>query len=184
MEGTHMILDRLQTFSGGLGGATSPLDAPTTGTQAAPNVLDYGILSGIPSSASGGGARDMGIGDKPALKLSAVVAVAFLGGTSLQLELAGAPDNGSGGEGSYTVMWLGPAVTLANLDQGQNLGDIDLPRPVPGQVLPRFLRLRYITVGTFTAGQIETQFVLDRDDQIVGPDGQYSGYPAGINVAN
>lgn len=179
-----MILDILQTFSGGLGGATSPADAPTTGTQAAPNVLDYGILSGIPSSANGGGARDMGVGDKPALKLSVVVTEAFAGGTSLQLELAGAPDDGSGGEGSYTVMWLGPAVVEANLDVGQQLGNIDLPRPVPGQPMPRFLRLRYITVGTHTDGQIQAQFVLDRDDQILGTDGQYSGYPAGINVAN
>lgn len=179
-----MIIDRLQTFSGGLGGATSPADAPTTGTQAAPNVLDYGILSGIPSSANGGGARDMGVGDKPALKLSAVVTTAFAGGTSLQLELAGAPDDGSGGEGSYTVMWLGPAVVEADLDEGQQLGNIDLPRPVPGQAMPRFLRLRYITVGTHTAGQIQASWVLDRDDQILGTGGAYSGYPAGINVAN
>lgn len=179
-----MILDRLQTFSGGLGGATSPNDAPTTGTQEAPNILDYGILSGIPSSANGGGARDMGVGDDPALKLSVVVTTAFVGGTSLQLQLSGAPDDGSGGDGSYTIMWTGPAVVLANLDAGQQLGNIDLPRPVPGQAMPRFLKLEYITVGTHTAGQVQASWVLDRDDQILGTDGAYSGYPAGINVAN
>jgi len=46
------------------------------------------------------------------------------------------------------------------------------------------LRLRYITVGTHTAGALEAQIVLDRDDQVVGDTGLYSGYPAGLTVAN
>ena len=40
-------------------------DAPTTGTQAASNIIDLGVTSGIPSSANGGGARDIGVGDDP-----------------------------------------------------------------------------------------------------------------------
>ncbi len=179
-----MILDNLLTFSGGLGGAAANLDSPTTGTQVASNIIDLGVISGIPSSALGGGARDIGVGDDPTMKLSALVTTAFASGTSLQLELSGAPDNGSGLPGSYTIMWLSAAVVEATLVAGMQLANIDVPRPAAGQVVPRFLRLRYITVGTHTAGALEAQIVLDRDDQIVGPTGLYSNYPAGITVAN
>jgi hypothetical protein len=179
-----MILDALLTFSGGLGGAAGYADSPTTGTQNSSNVIDLGIIDGIPTSANGGGARDLGIGDNPALELSAIVTIAFSGGTSLQLELQGAPDNGSGAPGSYTTMWQGEAVTTANLDAGQQLANITVPRPVPGQAMPRFLRMRYVTVGTHAAGALIAQIVLDRDDQPVGTDGNYSGYPAGITIAN
>lgn len=179
-----MILDKLLTFSGGLANTTDNLDSPTTGTQVASNIIDLGVTSGVPSSANGGGARDIGTGDDPSLKLSAIITTAFASGTSLQLELSGAPDNGSGLPGSYTVMWLGPAVIEANLLAGMQLANIDVPRPAPVQPLPRFLRLRYITVGTHTAGALEAQIVIDRDDQVVGITGLYSGYPAGLTVAN
>lgn len=179
-----MILDNLLTFSGGLGGATVPADSPTTGTQVASNILDLGVNSGVPSSANGGGARDIGAGDDPAMELSIIVTTAFASGTSLQFELSGAPDNGSGAPGSYTVMWLSSAIAEASLVAGMQCANITVPRPAPGQALPRFLRLRYITVGTHTAGAVQAQIVLDRDDQIVGTTGAYSGYPAGITVAN
>jgi hypothetical protein len=179
-----MILDKLLTFSGGLGGAAGIGDSPTTGTQIATNILDLGLIDAIPSSANGGGARDLGIGDDPALELSVVVTTAFASGTSLQLVLAGAPDNGSGAPGTYTTMWTSAAIVTADLDAGQQLANITLPRTVPGQALPRFLRLSYVTVGTHTAGVVVSQIVLDRDDQILGTNGAYSGYPAGITVAN
>lgn len=185
-----MILDGLLTFTGTSNGATGGItsgaqtDSPTTGTQIASNVLDLGVTSGVPTSANGGGARDLGIGDDRALKLSAVCTVAFTVGTSLQLELDGAPDNGSGAAGAYTVMWQSQAIAEANLTAGAQLANIDWPRLVPGQPLPRFLRLRFITVGSHSTGAIECQFVLDLDQQIVGVTGLYSGYPAGITVAN
>ena len=185
-----MILDGLLTFTGTSNGATGGItsgaqtDSPTTGTQIASNILDLGVASGVPSSANGGGARDIGVGDDPSLKLSAICPVAFTGGTSLQLELDGAPDNGSGAPGSYTIMWQSQAIVEATLVAGQQLANIDVPRVVPGQPIPRFLRLRFISVGTHSAGTIEAQIVLDRDDQIIGTTGAYSGYPAGIVVAN
>lgn len=186
-----MILDNLLTFTGTSNGATGGItsgaqtDAPTTGTQVASNIIDLGVISGVPSSANGGGARDIGVGDDPMLKLSAIVTTTFTGGTSLQLELDGAPDNGSGAPGTYTPMWIAPAAVVeASLLAGTQLANIDVPRPVPGQPLPRYLRLRFISVGTHTAGQVEAQIVIDRDDQIVGVTGAYSGYPAGVTVAN
>ena len=83
-----MILDNLLTFTGTSNGATGGItsgaqtDAPTTGTQAASNIIDLGV-SGLPASASGGGARDIGVGDDPSLKLSAIVIATFTVGTSL-----------------------------------------------------------------------------------------------------
>jgi hypothetical protein len=184
-----MILDGLLTFTGTSNGATGGItfgpqtDAPTTGTQAASNILDIGI-AGLPTSARGGGARDLGVGDDPSLKLSAIATVAFAGGTSLQLQLQGAPDNGSGAPGTYTTMWTSGAIAEANLTAGPQLANIDVPRIVPGQPLPRYFKLNFISVGTHTSGAIEAQIVLDRDDQIVGPTGLYSGYAAGITIAN
>lgn len=184
-----MILDRLLTFTGTSSGATGGItsgaqtDAPTTGTQAASNVIDIGI-AGLPVSASGGGARDLGIGDDLSLKLLAVVTTAFTGGTSVQLQLQGAPDNGSGSPGSYTTMWTGPVVAEAALTAGAQLANIDLPRPVPGQALPRFYLLNFISVGTHSASGVEATIVLDRFDQITSAAGYLSGYPAGITIAN
>lgn len=184
-----MILDALLTFTGTINGATgapadgSTTDAPTTGTQVASNIVDLGLV-GLPLFASGGGARDIGIGDKPSMKLSAIVTTAFASGTSLQLELDGAPDNGSGIPGTYTAMWTSQAFLEAALIVGCQLANIDVPRVLFEQVLPRFLRLRYITVGTHTAGDVEAQIVIDRIDQIIGTTGAMSGYPAGVTVAN
>jgi len=185
-----MILDALLLFTGTSNGASGGItsgantDAPTTGTQVASNIVDLGIDDGIPSSANGGGARDIGIGDNPALELLVQVATAFVGGTSLQVSLAGAPDDGSGGQGSYTTMWTSPAVVLDSLDVGAQLANITVPRVIPDQPLPRFLRLSFITVGTHTAGAVTGVIVLDRMDQIQGTGGALSGYQAGINVAN
>lgn len=184
-----MILDGLLTFTGTSQGATAGItagaqtDSPTTGTQQASNILDLGIKGGIPTSANGGGARDIGIDDD--VKLSIIVTTAFGGGTSLACSLLGAPDNGSGAPGSTTVMWTSPAAVVeANLIQGAQLANVNVPRVVWEQVLPRFLILSFVSVGTHTSGAVEAQIVLDRDDQIIGPTGLQSGYPAGINVAN
>ena len=184
-----MILDGLLTFTGTSNGATGGItagaqtDLPTTGTQAASNIIDLG-LAGIPSYANGGGARDIGVGDDPSLKLSAIVVTAITGGTSLQLQLQGAPDNGSGAPGSYTTMWTSAAIAEASLVAGAQLANIDVPRVVFGQALPRFLKLNFISVGTHSAGAIECQIVLNLDNQVVGTGGVYSGYPAGLVVAN
>jgi hypothetical protein len=176
-----MILDGLLTFTGTSNGATGGItsgaqtDAPTTGTQVASNIGDLGVASGVPSSANSGGARDIGVGDDPSLKLNAIITTVFAGGTSLQLELDGAPDNGSGAPGTYTIMWQSQAIVEASLTAGTQIANIDVPRTVPGQVPPRFLRLRFITVGTHTGGAIEANIVIDRDDQILGSGGAYSG---------
>jgi hypothetical protein len=184
-----MILDNLLTFTGTSNGASAGItagsytDLPTTGTQSASNIIDLGV-SGLPSSANGGGARDIGVGDDPAMKLSVIVTTAVTGGTNLYLTLSGAPDDGSGGIGSYTIMWTSPTYLEAALVAGAQLANVDVPRVISGQVIPRFLKLAFVSTGTHSAGAIQGQIVLDRDDQITGTAGVYSGYPAGINIAN
>ena len=185
-----MILDGLLTFTGTSNGATGGIssgaqtDLPTTGTQDASNIIDLGVTLGIPTSANGGGARDMGIGDYPAMKLSAIVIAAFTASSTIQVQLSGAPDNGSGGQGSYTVMWT-QATAVTSAVAGFQLCNVDLPRVVFEQVLPRFLKFTFIGGGTTNAaGTVEANIVLDLDQQIIGTTGAMSGYPAGINVAN
>ena len=188
------IIDGLLLFTGTSNGATGTIadglytDAPTTGTQNSSNVIDIG-LNGIPNSANGGGARDLGIGDNPSLKLQCYVETAFTGGTSLQLVLYAAVDNGSGAPSSYHSLWAGQVFAEAALIAGAQLANIDLPR-VPfewgGQApgLPRFFLLDYVSVGTHSGGDLAAAIVMDREDQIIGLTGAMSGYQAGINVAN
>lgn len=184
-----MILDSLWLFTGGTGGVGNgdgTTDTPTgAGTTNSSNIVDVGVLSGLPASAvNGGGARDIGIGDDPAMKLLVQVTVAWTGGTSLQVGVQGAPDAGSNTPGSYTTYALGPAVATASLIVGARLLDIDMPRPAPGAALPRYYRLTYIAVGAIASGKIEGLLVLDRMDQPEQSNAVMGGYPAGITVAN
>lgn len=178
-----MILDALLQFDNAVSLAIA------AGTQPSTNVIDLGITSGIPSSANGGGARDIGIGDDPALKFVVQVATTFTSGGAgtLSVALQGAVDNGSGAPAAFSTWWVSPAYALAVLNAGSRLFDMDMPRPPDGIAIPRYLRLLY-TVGaaTMTAGAISAYLVLDRDDQVYqGTDNSIlGGYPAGINIAN
>lgn len=167
-----MILDSLLTFT-----ASSVGDSPTTGTQNSTNVLNLGLTN----PQAGGTTRDIGIGDKPALKLLVQVITAFASGTSLQLALQGSTDNAS-----FSNFWLSPAYAEATLVAGARLYDMDMPRPPAGIAVPQYLRMSYITVGTHTAGALYAGIVLDRDDQMYQSTGNATlgGYPAGITVAN
>ena len=183
-----MILDSLWLFtggSGGIGNSDGTTDSPTTGTQASSNVVDVGMLGGLPVSAvGGGGGRDLGIGDDPAMKLLVQVTVAFVGGTSIACAIQGAPDAGANTPGTYVTYATGPVVALASLIAGARLFDTDLPRPAPGSVPPRYYRLAFVGVGTMTAGKVEGILVLDRMDQVETTNAVMSGYPAGITIAN
>jgi hypothetical protein len=186
-----MILDNLLMFSGTSNGTTGGIasgpqtDAPTTGAQNSTNVIDLHLV-GIPVLANLQGARDMGIGDDPALKLLVVVTTAFAGGTSLQIALQGAPDNGAGAPGTFVNWWLSPVYTEAQLTVGTRLYDMDMPRPPAGIQVPRFLRMGYINAGTHTGGAVEACIVLDRHDQMYNATNNaiHGGYPAGIVITN
>jgi hypothetical protein len=180
-----MILDRLTTFTG-----TPPsfVDAVTT-TADATNIIDLGLV-GLPSFAQGGGARDIAIGDDPMLKLLIEVTTAFnTSANTLTCSLSGAPDNGSGVPGAFTTMWTGPAVAgSAMTTAGVYLANVDVPRPIPGQPMPRFLKVTFTCSGALAAGSVYAGIVIDRFDQVVGqiPGGgtALGGYVPGITVPN
>lgn len=180
-----MILDALLQFDNAVSFA-----GVAVGTQVSTNIIDLGINSGIPSSANGGGARDIGIGDNPAMKLLVQVITAFTSGgaATLQVTLQGAIDNGAGAPAAFSNWWSSPAYALATVaGAGSRLMNMDMPRPPDGIAVPRFLQLLY-TIGTaqFTAGTISSFIVLDRDDQMYNSTANevIGGYPPGIAIAN
>lgn len=156
-----MIIDGALQFTGAAGAVNT--DSPTTGTQQSTNIID--LVN----------ARDMGIGDDPALKLLCVITTAFAGGTSLQVQFQGAPNSG-GSPGTWTTYVETTALAEADLTAGRYILPMDIPRPPPGIAMPRFYRLQYVTVGTHTGGAIYAAIILDRQD--------YPIYPAGITISN
>ena len=188
-----MIIDGLLLFTGNSNGATATIassayaDLPTTGTQRSSNIVDIGITNGLPASAAGGGgARDLGIGDDPALKLVVRNLTAWSATCTCQIVLEGAPDAGSNTPGSYTQMWASAVIANAQLAlAGIDLANVDLPRLAPGQSLPRFYRLSFITAAASNSlGTVEAMIVIDQDNPIVSSTGYQSGYQAGVTVAN
>ena len=170
-----MILDKLYEFD------PNPTSvAIAVGTQASTNVIDLHGAGLIPVLANLQGARDMGIGDNPALKINVQVVTAFTSGGAgtLSVALQGAPDNGSGAPGAYTTWFVSPVYALATVAViGANLLPMDMPRPPAGIGLPRFVRLLYTVAGaTMTAGSVAAHLVVDRQD--------YVTYPAGLVISN
>jgi hypothetical protein len=180
-----MILDALLQFS------NAQSVAAVVSTINSTNDIDLGMgqvgNQQIPTFAAGGGARDIGIGDDPALKLLVLITTTVTSGgaATLQVGLQGAPDSGTGTEGAFTTWWTSPAYALATLIAGARLFDMDMPRPPAGIAIPRFLRLIYIIGGaTTTAGNVSSYIVLDRHDIPEQSNAVLGGYPAGINIAN
>jgi hypothetical protein len=178
------ILDGFLCFS-----STPPGDLPTAiASNNSSNVIDL-HMAGIPVLANLQGARDMGIGDDPALKLLVQVTATFTSGGALTLSVAlqGATDNGAGAPAAFSTWWASPVYALATLVTGARLLDMDMPRPPAGIAIPRFLRMQYIIAGAVgTAGSVFAAIVLDRHDQAYQStsNATLGGYPAGINVAN
>ena len=184
-----MILDGLLAFTSLAGGGTGIGDSPLgIGTVSSSNILDL-HMAGIPVLANLQGARDIGIGDDPSLKLLVQVTTAFTsaGAPTLQIAFQGATDNGAGAPNAFSTWWSSPVYALATLSVGGRLMDMDVPRPPDGVAIPRFLQLSYITAtAVFTAGVIKAFIVIDRHDQMYQSTNNaiLGGYPPGIAIAN
>ena len=168
-----MILDALYQFD------QNPTSvAIAAGTQASTNVISLRAAGQIPVLANLQGARDMGIGDNPAIKISVNVVVSFASAGStgtISVSFQGAPDNGSGAPGAFTTYYTTPAYVIPAV--GASLMDMDVPRPPAGVGMPAYYRLLYtVAVQTMSAGSVASYLVLDRTD--------YIAYPAGLVVAN
>jgi len=178
-----MILDAFLQFTAAAG------DTPTAiATNASTNILDL-HMTGIPVLANLQGARDMGIGDKPALKMVAWVTTTFTSGGAgtLQAILQGATDNGAGAPNAFVSWWSSPAYALATLAAGAKLYEMDMPRPPAGVAIPRFLQMAWtIATAVMTGGAIKSWIVLDREDPMYQGTNNVirGGYPAGITIAN
>jgi len=125
-------------------------------------------------------ARDMGVGDDPALDVVVQVGSALLsaGATTLTIQVQGSTDNVT-----YTTYAQSDAIPKANLTAGAKFS-IDMPRMPPHAAgRPRYLRLNYVVAtGPFTGGNI-TSFIVVDDQQNAGSP-NFLGYAPGIVIAN
>ena len=172
-----LLLDGSVSSSGVLSGTA--VNSGTTFTTSAPtasaNIIDTSQLA----SAAKGYGRDLGPGDD--LSLVVMVQTTFTGsGSTLQIALQYAPDNGTGAPGTFVTMLQSVPYTLSQLTAGSELLRMQLPpvspQPPGGSFIPKYIQLSY-TVGTanMTAGAIISSIVIDRE--ALGPLlGYQSGY--------
>jgi len=118
-----MLLDALCVLSNA--------QAPTTGTTASTNVMDFEVAN-----------PDQGPGNP--LWIRCMVEALFANGTSIQAVLQDSADNSS-----WATILSGPLVLTAAAIAGKRL----LETPLPSKHR-RYLRLAYIIDGTMNAGSI------------------------------
>lgn len=103
-------------------------------------------------------ARDVGVGNE--LVVYHNVDVAFAGGTSVEFQIV-TDDNAA--MSSPTVIGSTGPIPLATLAAAG--AQITQPLPEVQGNGERYLAVRYVGVGTFTAGSISSQIVLDAPNQ-------------------
>jgi hypothetical protein len=123
-------------------------------------------IFGIQSSNFG---QDIGGGGPLATapQLGVFITTAFVGGTSLQVQLQCAVDvNNTGLPVTWDTILMSGVVPIASLvaSAARPLCSFTVPDRFPGQNFPRFYRLNYVVVGTFTAGNVSAGFLTGIDD--------------------
>ena len=143
-----MIMDFLLQFD--------PNPTPITATAFSTNTLD--MLN----------ARDIAVGTP--LKLGIEIITALVGGTSLNIQLLGSPDNVT-----YSLIQETGVMLTAVLGAGI-IYNLDIAHRGPLQAIPRYYKLQYVVVGPYTGGSVAAQLILDRQT--------LTYYPPGIAVLN
>ena len=160
-----MLTDALVSFV--------PVGAPLAilGAAVQSNVVDL-LGSGVgtmPPSIIGNATlfgEDVGIGLwRP--QVMCAVGPAFVGGTSVNVQFQAAPDVAvTHVPTTWTTLMETGAIPIAQLTLNAVIARFDFPPAVPPGLNPRYLRLQFTPVGTFSAGAIAFALVtLDRDDQ-------------------
>lgn len=152
-----MILDNFLNFEPVTGTAV-------TATADSTNIID--LLN----------ARDMGIGDDPAILLvvQAIAAFTAAGSATMNIQLQMSLDNIT----YYVASESGP-IAKANLLANSKIWQTYLPhRPVQlGGTFPRYIKLTYVVAtGPMTAGTLWAGLLLDSQSN--------PAYPPGIVIAN
>lgn len=182
-----MILDSQLIFSGSSLGSTAAGQAITT-TAASTNVIDLlGVGSGVASTNRIGNAtvfgEDLGIGDGVNIpRVGVWITQTFSGGTSLNVQFQGAIDNGSNAPGTWTTYDETGALLTAILTTSSSTPEsgvirMSWPHRALNAAMPRFIRLNYVVVGTYSLGAVAAGIVLGRDDWAAGL------YASGFSVA-
>jgi hypothetical protein len=161
-----MIIDGSLLFDAG---SYSPASGLTGVNQFAggvsTNVLDMGV------------GRDVGQVPDPKLRVFVLCTTAYLGGTSLNIQLQGSTDNVT-----YVTYAESGAIPLASLLINTCLWNWALGPQTPlvlqggtAKAPPRYYRLNYVVAGSFTAGAVIAG-IIDAEDP------RY--YVPGVVVAN
>jgi hypothetical protein len=120
--------------------------------------------------------EDIGVGDGASPpKAMVTVTTAFIGATSLQIQLQESVDSGSGGAPPYAPnAWKTIAETdalpEALLTLNALIMDFTIPPRQVGQDFPRFFRFNYVVAGgPFTAGAVNANVLTGVDNNPVYP---------------
>lgn len=120
-------------------------------------------------------ARDLGVGDGPAVQVIASVNTAFATTNSgtLQVQFQGSTDSST-----WTTYVETPAMAAGGLTAGARIAAFDVPHRTPGAALPRYYRLNYVVgTGTFTAGKVDAWLGIGRSDLPLYAKNYDSSYP-------
>lgn len=81
--------------------------------------------------------------------------------TSLDIQLQGAPDAGTGNTSGVTyVAYIGTeAMPLASILASSRLARFDFPQRRPGAAMPRFIALNYVVAGANFGGLTVTSYI-------------------------
>ncbi len=148
--------------SAGVDFATDPYDI--LGAGVGTTVTNIWGNSTLPGQADG-----LSVG-MPQPYIAVIVGTAFTTGSSatMTIQFQGAPDDGSGGAGTYLTYAQTGDITAAQATAGAELCRLPFVPPFPLNHRPRFLRLNFaIPSGVdWTAGTIASAYVVGtRDDQ-------------------